>query len=100
VAEAAKDPASLLNTVKSLLKLRHDRAELQAQPNLKILYAEKGKLPFVYRRGSLVIGVNPSGKRVNAPVKAKGRAIYAIGQGALDGETCTLEGQSFVVFED
>jgi maltose alpha-D-glucosyltransferase/alpha-amylase len=97
---AAKDPVSLLNTVKSLLKLRHERAELRAQPNLKILYAEKGRLPFVYRRGSLVIGVNPSGKRVSAPVTAKGKAVYAVGGGLLEGGTCTLEAQSFVVFED
>jgi maltose alpha-D-glucosyltransferase/alpha-amylase len=100
VTEAAKDPASLLNTVKALLKLRHDRAELQAQPNLQVLYAEKGKFPFVYRRGSLVIGVNPSGKRVSAPVKTGGKVLYAIGRGSAEGGNCTLEGQSFVIFED
>ena len=67
-----KDPRSLLNTVKALLRLRRAEPDLQSKPNLEVLYAEKGKLPFVYRRGSLVIAVNPGGKEAEAPVPGEG----------------------------
>jgi maltose alpha-D-glucosyltransferase/alpha-amylase len=93
---------SLLNSLKAILCLRHRIPELNAQPNLRILYAEKGKLPFVYRRGSLVIGVNPSGTQVRAPVGKipDGKLIHSIGGGRLEGGVCTLEAQSFVIFRE
>jgi maltose alpha-D-glucosyltransferase/alpha-amylase len=101
-----KDPASLLNTVKALIALRHAEPDLHAQPNLEILYAEKGKLPFIYRRGSLVIALNPGEKAAQAPVPvsaaipgaAAGTPVYALGQCALDKGVCRMEGQSFGIW--
>jgi maltose alpha-D-glucosyltransferase/alpha-amylase len=93
-----KDGASFLNTVKALIKLRHDHGDLRAKPNLEVLYAEKGKRLFVYRRGSLVIAVNPGAEKAQAPVRADGKEIYAIGRGSLGKEGCALDGQSFMVW--
>ncbi|GHU26790.1 hypothetical protein FACS1894172_02670 [Spirochaetia bacterium] len=45
-------------------------ADLQSKANLEILYAEKGKVPFVYKRGSFVMAVNPSGQAAAATGKA------------------------------
>ncbi|MDR3342127.1 MAG: hypothetical protein LBT14_04950 [Treponema sp.] len=97
-----KDPASLLNTVKTLLRLRHTEADLQSKPNLEILYAEQDKLPFIYRRGSLIMAVNPGEKAVSTPVKVAGsmtasslQAIYSIGQCGIDHGVCHMAGQSF-----
>jgi maltose alpha-D-glucosyltransferase/alpha-amylase len=100
VESEEKDSASLYHTVKEILKFRQTHDELDGRPNLEILYAEKGKLPFVYQRGSLVLAVNPGSRQVSAPVKTKtpGRPLYAVGQGRLENGTCTLEGQSFVIF--
>ncbi|MDR1949498.1 MAG: hypothetical protein LBQ38_08900 [Spirochaetaceae bacterium] len=92
---------SLLNSLKAILRLRHSNPELNAQPNLEILYAEKEKLPFVYRRGSLVMAVNPSGAGVQAPVGnvPDGRPIHSIGEGRLEKGICTLGARSFVLFK-
>jgi maltose alpha-D-glucosyltransferase/alpha-amylase len=86
--------------VKEILKFRQTQKELDGRPNLEILYAEKGKLPFVYKRGSLVLAVNPGSALASAPVTASlsGRPLYSIGEGRLENGTCTLEGQSFVIF--
>jgi maltose alpha-D-glucosyltransferase/alpha-amylase len=99
-----KDPYSLLNTVKSLLTLRRIEEDLGSTPNLEILYAKAKKLPFVYRRGSLVIGVNPGEKPSETAVEsAAGELIYALG--LTQGEPCRLErgvcrmtGQSFGIW--
>ncbi|GHU24950.1 alpha-amylase [Spirochaetia bacterium] len=94
-----KDSSSLLNTVKAILKLRHGEPDLQAQPNLEILYAEKGKVPFIYRRGSFVIAVNPSTDAVSAPVKGAGTPVFTIGTGTLDNGECRLNAQSFGIWK-
>jgi maltose alpha-D-glucosyltransferase/alpha-amylase len=106
VEGAEKDNASLLNTVKALLKLRRSEADLQSTANLEVLYAEQGKVPFVYKRASFVIGVNPSGspalvKTVATAEAAKGvgKAVFTIGEGALEKGECRLGAQSFVVWK-
>lgn len=60
------DPASLLNTVKALLSLRRAEPDMRSLPNLEILYAETGKLSLVYKRGGLVMAVNPSSDTARA----------------------------------
>ncbi|MDR3277061.1 MAG: hypothetical protein LBT11_07655 [Treponema sp.] len=98
-----KDPASLLNTVKALLRLRHAEEDLRSRPNLEILYAEKGKLPLVYRRGAFVLGLNPGGStvtiRLPGGAEGGGKLVFAIGDCSLEGSTtgglCTMGPQSF-----
>ncbi|MDR0585225.1 MAG: hypothetical protein LBG57_12905 [Treponema sp.] len=98
VEEQEWDGKSLLNTVKALLRLRHNESDLQAKPNLEIIYAEKGRLPLVYRRGGLVLAVNPSLKAVQVPVRLNGTFVYAIGAGSLEKGLCALGPQSFGVW--
>jgi maltose alpha-D-glucosyltransferase/alpha-amylase len=101
VEAAEKDGASLLNTVKALLRLRHGEADLQSKANLEILYAERRTVPFVYKRGSFVMAVNPSGQAAAAPVKTvpnPGKAVFTIGEGALENGECRMGAQSFVIW--
>jgi maltose alpha-D-glucosyltransferase/alpha-amylase len=100
VEEQGKQADSLLNTVKALLRLRHTQPDLQARPNLEILYAQKGELPVVYRRGSFLLALNPSGKPVSVPLNAVGRQIYAIGRCSLENGECRMESQSFGVWQE
>jgi maltose alpha-D-glucosyltransferase/alpha-amylase len=93
-----KDPASILNTLKTILRLRHAEPDLQSRPNLEILYAEKGRLPFVYKRGSLVLALNPGGEEVTVPVKAAGKPVFVIGGASSENSGCRLTAQSFAVW--
>jgi maltose alpha-D-glucosyltransferase/alpha-amylase len=100
VEDQENDPLSLLNTVRELLKLRHAEPDLRSKPNLEILYAETGKLPFVYKRGSLVMAVNPSGNTVSeaVPLVPAAQKVYAIGKCSFDKGLCEMEGQSFGIW--
>jgi maltose alpha-D-glucosyltransferase/alpha-amylase len=101
VEAAEKDRASILHTVKELLRVRHAEADLHAAPNFEVLFAEKGAVPFVYKRGSLVLAVNPSGAvaRAKVPVTGTGKPVFAIGTGsALENGTCTVGAQSFGIW--
>lgn len=91
-----KDPASLLATVKELLALRHKEEDLQADAEFEPIVTDAGK-PFVYRRGSLLLAVNPNGNAAECTLPRSGEVIYSIGEGKVEGNALTLAPQSFVV---
>ena len=109
------DPASLLNTVKALLALRHSEDDLKAQANLEISHAASGAddRSFIYKRGSCIIAVNPGANEVKAQfaaqiaernakqVAANGtpRRLYSIGVCDLADGCCKLGAQSFGVWK-
>ena len=94
-----RDPDSLLNTVRSLLKLRSEQPDLQAEPNLEILYISRKDLPFVYKRGKRILAVNPSSEITYANIGSPDRdLLWSVGSGTLKDGTITVGAQSFVVF--
>ena len=93
------DPTSLLNTVRAILSLRHAEEDLQAYAPFEVVCAEKDK-PFVYRRGSLLIAVNPSGAAMKVDVPAKDRVpAFLIGSAEIREDGFELGAQSFVVLK-
>ncbi len=106
VETAMADPDSLYHTVKELLALRHAHTDLQADGSFELIYGEKEKLPLVYRRGDLLIAVNPStmaqGLQIQACNAAAGnKAVFSIGDASLEGDNnkiLKMGPQSFAVF--
>ena len=70
VADEEADPASLLNRVRRLIRLKHSEPALAAYAQFTPLYAEKGAYPFVYSRSSgsetLLLVYNPAARDVSA----------------------------------
>jgi maltose alpha-D-glucosyltransferase/alpha-amylase len=98
VENQEKDADSLLHTVRKILKLRHENADLQAQPNFEVVYAEKGKYPFVFRRGQFFIAVNPSWRSASIPLELVGKSIFQLGHSTLENGYLSMKGQSFSIF--
>jgi glycosidase len=92
------DPNSILNTVKALIALRHSEPDLQADGEFEPIYAKENEYPFVYRRGKLLVAVNPSQNPAKAPVDHVGACIFSIGESLPDGDGIAMQGQSFAVF--
>ena len=59
VADQANDENSLYSEVRRLIALRHAHEVLQADADFEVLRAEAVP-PFVYRRGNLILAINPS----------------------------------------
>ena len=98
VADQAADPNSLLNTVKAVLALRHQESDLQADGEFSVVCSEPGK-PFVYRRGSLLLAVNPNSQETSVALKEENRSeIFSIGSGSLVNGKLTVGPQSFLVW--
>ncbi len=72
VAEQDQDQKSLLNRVRKLIKFRHSFTALDADADFEVVYAESGKLPFVYSRSKegqkLLIALNPSANEVKTNI--------------------------------
>lgn len=96
VEAQAGDPDSLLNTVRAILRLRHDNEDLQADAPFEVVCAEKGK-PFAYRRGRLLLAVNPAGEPAAIDGVGGRRVLFSIGEAAVDGDRLALGAQSFAV---
>lgn len=97
-----KEPSSLLNTVKTLLRLRHGEQELRAQANLEILHTGdvlSGDRSFFYKRGTFIMGVNPGKNKVCVKAAGKPRPIYSIGSGSFEDGCYKLEAQSFGIWK-
>jgi maltose alpha-D-glucosyltransferase/alpha-amylase len=77
VREQADDPDSLLNTVMAVLALRHGCPDLQAEGSFAVLHAQKGDPLLIYRRGRLVLALNPSDAPV--PTGLAGKPLFRIG---------------------
>ena len=92
-----EDPSSLLHTVKEILAMRRGNADLQADGSLQIICSEPG-MPFVYRRGGLVLAVNPdsSEKKISLP-ECRQQILYSIGDCRCSDGVLVTGGQSFVI---
>ena len=100
--EADRD--SLLNTVRSILATRHREKDLQADADLHVICTEPDK-PLVYRRGSLLCVLNPTGSRLEttlpacAAEKLHGEVLLKIGEASAENGRIFADAQSFAVIK-
>lgn len=94
------DPVSLLNTVRGLLALRHSEKDLQAAGDLQIVYAKSGDPLFVWRRGEILLALNPSGQVRVLPREVRGEILCVIGTQECREEEIVLGPQSFAAVRE
>ncbi|MCL2205251.1 MAG: hypothetical protein FWB82_01855, partial [Treponema sp.] len=83
-------------------RLRRAENELGSIPNFEIIFAEKAQLPFVYKRGSFILAVNPGAAAVSLPLdkipKAHTAKVYAIGDCTIENGNLHMKDQSFGIW--
>ena len=99
VEEQLSDANSLLSEVKRLTALRHAHEDLQADAPFEVVNDDEDAAPFVYRRGGMVLAVNPSSreKRFEDGLLSGRKLAYRIGEPVLADCCLTMPGQSFAV---
>ena len=103
VASEEKDPASMLNFTRELLKLRHNHPALGNTADFQPLYAEKNKLPFVYLRTAgteeIIISINPAERPCSVALNELSDATPLLVQGAaLRNGRLEMDPVSFGIF--
>ena len=101
LADQQADPDSLYSVTRKLISLRHAYEDLQADALFTPVYAEPGKNPFVYRRGSLLLAVNPDSADISLEHDAFSgyKFLYSINECTVNGRLLQMQGQSFVILE-
>ena len=93
------DPDSILNTLKKVIALRHENEDLQSDGDFEVVYAEKNKYPFVFKRGKFIIAVNPTAKEQSAPCSFEGETVFEIGSAETNGKKIAMKPQSLAVIK-
>ncbi len=99
VAEQEKDPDSFLNFMRRLIALRKSEPELGNYAPFAVYSAEEGSRLFAYKRGSLLVAVNPSAEALELKLDGSYEILYQVGQPQVEGKTLRLSGQSFAVLK-
>ena len=101
VAEQEKDPDSMLNHIRSLTYLRQRYEDLGNYASFEPYCAEAGQRHFAYKRGKLLVCVNPGREPVEVKLDGSYKRIYSIGSGkaVVEGTVLKMAGQSFAVLE-
>jgi maltose alpha-D-glucosyltransferase/alpha-amylase len=101
VFDQVSAPDSLYRCLRRFIHFRRNNRDLWADIPLEILYAEKEKLPFVYRRGSLIMAVNPSleEQSVHLSGASKLRRMEMIGKIRTEEDILYMEPQSLVILQ-
>ncbi len=101
VEDQLKNDDSLLQETKRLIALRLKYTDLQADAPFSAVYVGGQNEPFLYRRGDLLLAVNPSGSAltIRIPELAGTEIIYRIGDSRMSGSGLIMAGQSFTVLK-
>ncbi len=59
--------------------------------------AEKGSRLFAYKRGGMLLAVNPSLESLTLTIDREYRPVFQVGQPTLEGKTLCLPPQTFAV---
>jgi len=96
VAAQEADPSSLLNRVRALVKLRHSLTALDADADITAVYAESGKLPFVYTRAKggqrVLVALNPAARPASVEIPGEVITPGPVALDAPDGASLTRSG--------
>ncbi len=91
---------SIYENVTSIIKLRHEIPQLGNESEFELIYGEKNKYPFAYRRGDYAIFVNPSSKDTSIPFnEPELERIYTIGNAEFDGKEAKIFASSFAIIK-
>lgn len=99
--ENQKDnPDSIYQVVTDVIRLRKKHKDLGNDGEFEVLYAKKHKYPFIYRRGSFIVCVNPKNETVEVEFLHQIKAvIYQIGEAKQNSRKLTMYGQSFLLVQ-
>ena len=93
------DPNSMLQHLRSIIALRHAEPDLQSYSPFCVFSAEKGSRLFAYKRGDLMLAVNPGLEETTLALDGNYKAIFSIGAPSIQGKTATLPAQSFLILK-
>ena len=91
------DPDSMLHFVRSLIALRQSNPDLGNYSPYQVYSAEEGSRLFAYKRGDMLVAVNPGAEKLELKLDGEYKAVFAMNHAQIEKDVLTLDKQSFVV---
>ncbi len=99
VEQQEQDADSFLHFMRRLIALRASLEELGNYAPFAVYSAEPGSRLFAYKRGSLLLAVNPSAQALELALDGSYEPVYQVGQPQVQGKTLTMGPQSFALLK-
>ncbi len=99
VAEQESCSDSFLNHVRGLIWLRQSNPDLGNYSPFRVYSAEKGSRLFAYKRGRMLVAVNPGLEELTLSLDGAYQKVYAIGEACVREGSLVLGRQSFAVLQ-
>jgi maltose alpha-D-glucosyltransferase/alpha-amylase len=97
VEEQEKDPGSMLHFVRSLIALRHQHEDLGNYSPFAVYRAEEGERLFAYKRGKMLLCVNPDAMDDQLQLDGEYELVFSMGSVQAGEQMLHMGGQSFAV---
>ena len=79
--------------------MRHVYEDLQCYSPFEVYSAEKGSRLFAYKRGNLLLAVNPGLENITLALDGDYFPIFTVGDSVLVNDSIVMGAQSFVILE-
>ncbi len=93
-----QDPGSFLHFMRQLIALRQSQKDLGNYSDFQVYFAESGNRLFAYKRGNLLLAVNPSLESLTLSLDGSYQILYQVGSPSL-AERLTMPAQSFAILK-
>ncbi len=99
VQDQEADPDSMLNHIRRVLAARRENPDLGNYASFEPVYAVEGDRLFVFKRGALLVAVNPARQAATYTLDGDRQAVYTFGEASVDRGILTLGPQSLTVLK-
>ena len=99
VAAQENDPASMLNHIRRVLAVRREYADLGNYSSFEVFHAEENDRLFAFKRGEMLVAVNPGLEGKSLTLDGKYEAVYTFGSAEVQGDTLKLAPQTLVILK-
>ena len=93
------DENSMLHHVRRLIALRHEYEALGNYSPFQVYSAEEGSRLFAYKRGEMLVAVNPGKEELELKLDGSYAPIFTMGDARISGDVLTMGSQSFAVLK-
>ena len=99
VAAQEADPASMLNHIRSVLALRKSQPDLGNYTSFEVAHAKEGDRLFAYKRGELLLCVNPGLNSETLTLDANYDLLHSFGSAEIADKTLSIAPQTLTVLK-
>ena len=99
VALQETDSDSMLNHIRRVLAVRKEYADLGNYSPFKPYYVEKGDRLFAYKRGDMLLAVNPGLEQKKLALDGAYEVVFTFGEAEVAGKKLSVGAQSFVILQ-